>query len=279
MTIDIENNREELGLPPRGKSRGRLVLAAVLVMALAAGAGLMLGARDREQRRQDFFAEWQELVRENDPDQYRRKLGELEKLRALLLDEPPVRLFMSRIYLHASGRLPAQQAYYSQALSELEAAVRLAGNRDNNAWQDEVDNLRAQIYTETNRHEEALTALERQGAKLQHTEGTRLSEKVLWMNSLAYLSAISENPRVSDPEKALLLAREMVAAEVALGETTPARSPALLDTLAAAYYATGDSAQAVRVQREALQLADSPDLSVYVRHYRDYLRAGKSSGK
>ena len=83
-------------------------------------------------------------------------------------------------------------------------------------------------------------------------------------NNLAWLYATSEDPHFRNPEQALELARHAV-------ELTQWNQATYIDTLAEAFYANRNYAEAVRVQTKALQL--EPEKPEYQDHMDRYRKA------
>ncbi|HEV8322625.1 MAG TPA: hypothetical protein VG389_13495 [Myxococcota bacterium] len=99
----------------------------------------------------------------------------------------------------------------------------------------------------------------------------------LWRNNLAWVLCIAPDPAVYAPHEALELAKDVVAE----GKWTVA---AHIDTLAEAYYATGDYAAALATSERALALSDveGDDLAELTEHlmkYRRALRHGVPAGR
>ncbi len=82
------------------------------------------------------------------------------------------------------------------------------------------------------------------------------------MNSLALLLATSDEKSVRNPQQAIALATKAVAAE---------NNPDYLDTLAAAYFADGQTGKAVETEQKAL--ARDPENDSYQQAMRKYLAA------
>ena len=82
------------------------------------------------------------------------------------------------------------------------------------------------------------------------------------MNNLALLMATSRNTAVRNPEQAIVLATKAVAA---------GGKPDYLDTLAAAYFANGQTDKAVETEQKAL--AKAPDNEDYQKALQNYLAA------
>ena len=85
------------------------------------------------------------------------------------------------------------------------------------------------------------------------------------MNNLALLLATSKNPRVRNPEEAVSLASKAVAA---------ANNPDYLDTLAAAYFAAGQTDNAIEAEQKALAM--NPGNNSYKESLQKYLAAGSA---
>jgi TPR repeat protein len=86
------------------------------------------------------------------------------------------------------------------------------------------------------------------------------------MNSLALLLATSDDKHVKNPQEAVALATKAVAAS---------NNPDYLDTLAAAYFANGDTDKAVETEQKAL--ARKPENEDYQKAMQKYLGAAHGS--
>jgi TPR repeat protein len=82
------------------------------------------------------------------------------------------------------------------------------------------------------------------------------------MNNLALLLATSKNERVRNPQEAISLATKAVAS---------ANNPDYLDTLAAAYFAAGQTDKAIEAEQKALAM--SPENASYKESLQKYLTA------
>jgi uncharacterized protein len=82
------------------------------------------------------------------------------------------------------------------------------------------------------------------------------------MNNLARLMATSKNTAVRNPQQAIVLATKAVAA---------GSNPDYLDTLAAAYFANGQTDRAIETEQKAL--ARAPDNDLYQKALQNYLAA------
>lgn len=108
----------------------------------------------------------------------------------------------------------------------------------------------------------AFLAAEKYGEALENLEEAlkRSPGNSFVMNNIAWIYATSKDPRYSDGQKAVRIAREALL-------ITPA-SPFIWSTLAEAYYFNGDYEKAARAAREALRLiktagATGPRLEEY----------------
>lgn len=86
------------------------------------------------------------------------------------------------------------------------------------------------------------------------------------LNNLASLMATTKDPHVHNPKQAIVLASKAVAASP---------NPDYLDTLAAAYFADGQTDKAVETEQKAL--ARSPDNDDYQKALQKYLAAAHGS--
>lgn len=291
MPIPLDNPdlRDALGLPSRPLSRPRwhlLVAAGAGVLAAAAALGYLAGTLRMDYRRTQFARGHAGLVREYDPTRVRDGLGRLEAQRAALVDDPRMRMAMASVYIHAAQVLPHQRHFLEQAWGELQAAAARLRDKTNAVTSRHVADLESHVLMELGRDQEARERF--------HTM-TRLAEankwdlqrrvQIMFDNNLSYLLASAKDPSVRDPAQALRLAKgvigctAMIEKETPAGEGTtyrlPSEVPSLLDTLAEAYHAAGDSRQALRIQRAALAMARSRGLDVYLKHFDKYERAAK----
>jgi tetratricopeptide (TPR) repeat protein len=163
-----------------------------------------------------------------------RDAGELAQasvqLRAALSRDP------TRADLHALlGLVLAERGQHEAALAALDAALRLDGSRA------EVHAHRAAQLEALGREVEAVDAWR---ATLAH--GVR---SVGALNNLAWLLAAGRDPRLRDPEEAIVLADEAV-------RLSGGRDPNVLDTLATAQAAAGRHAAARITAARALEAAE-----------------------
>jgi TPR repeat protein len=82
------------------------------------------------------------------------------------------------------------------------------------------------------------------------------------MNNLALLMVTSKNTAVRNPQQAIVLATKAVAA---------GSNPDYLDTLAAAYFANGQTDKAIETEQKAI--ARSPDNEAYQKALQGYMAA------
>ena len=94
------------------------------------------------------------------------------------------------------------------------------------------------------------------------------------LNCLAWLKAASKNPQLHDPQEAIRLAKRAC-------ELTQSQNPVMLDTLAAAYAATGRFDEAVETAEKALKLAQEANqqqLTERIEKRLELYKAGKAYG-
>ena len=84
------------------------------------------------------------------------------------------------------------------------------------------------------------------------------------LNNLAWLLATSDDPRLRDTKRALVLAKKAVALE---------HSPVYLDTLAEAYYVNGYREEAVQTMKEAFSKTKE-NKDYYEKQLRKFLSGG-----
>jgi len=132
------------------------------------------------------------------------------------------------------GRLLAERGDPEAGIAELEASLRLASSEPG------VHALLAALLQRGGRESGAIDHY-RSALAL----GARTPEL---LNDLAWLLATAADPALRRPAEALRLASEAVSLR---------RDSDLLDTLAAAHFASGDAQSAARVQREALAQAEA----------------------
>ncbi len=269
--------RQALGLPeqPLGRKRRRpLLWAALGVVLFATAAGWFAGNLRLAYRRSRFQQTAAELETAFTPEEVHGVLARLEEQRPALVEDPASRITMAAAYLQAAQMLPHQQPFLRQAADELAAA---AGTTDDHLPADvqhSLLQLETWVFPELERDAEALAALGRL-ERLLEEHGARIPRS-LWIqhdNNLAYLLARSRDPAVGDPARALALAKGVIASTTPVEGRLPTDVAAYLDTLAEAYCASGNPAQALLIQRSALALAEGEGLAVYLEHYDTYREA------
>jgi len=269
--------REALGLPPRplrASSAPLLVAAALAVLVLAGLAGWLAGTFRHSYRLRAFCEAAFALQREQRPGRVQEALTALEAERMPLVLDPLARWAMSLAYVKAAQIFPNARPYVQQAREEIQAAGELLGpaTAARIAWQ--IEDTRAQVLMELGRDQDARQAFRALEQILSESpDQVDPHARLTYDNNLAYLLASSQDPQVRDPETALRLAKKVVSSTLVLdAESTrlPSQEPAYLDTLAEAYHASGDSRQAIFIQRRALAGADTAGLDVYLRHFDAY---------
>ncbi|MBN2712552.1 MAG: hypothetical protein JXR97_09005 [Planctomycetes bacterium] len=305
---------ESLGIQPRRNPNARralIVLAAVGVGIVAGVCGYTVGTLDHRARVKKFAETATSALKARTPGEFRSILGDMEKQRAAVAQNPFVRFIMGRTYILAADRLPEQRINYEQALSEIKAAAYLTPREEIYSVNPfEISDAKSQILVELGRYEEALAETDRMQGIVKNMakdkfadfimrqliisswrfsmllekngNGKKLSDpnfrrdmlnwlQVNFDNSRAYLLAVADDPKVKDPATALDLAKEVIKNPLPLLDGGFASGmPALVDTLAEAYYANGDKEKAVNAQTTALALATTDSLAIYLQHYDKY---------
>ncbi len=275
--------RHQLGLPPKLPRHWPvvMVLAGAICVSLAAGVvGYIAGEIHSRMRLITFARETGKALQVRDPQALQTALAELERQRASLVRQPEARILMAKAYLRAAAVLPRQQPYREQAFSEIKAAKRHASAlADNPGLERDLTDLESMVLMDLDRHQQAKAAFDRLQAGLDKmSPAARRLEEIQFSNNLAYLLASSPDPRVRDPEAALALAEKVIKSDQLLpGQRHTTEVAAYLDTLAEAMFASGKPEEAVRIQRSALALAQTPHLVVYLKHYEKYAKAAKEA--
>ena len=227
-------------------------------VSLAAEHLLEQGARFHTLHQDDkAAAAWREAARLTPADERPH-----EQLGLLYLDEKriPDAIHEYREALHFSPGSPRAQLGLARAYREsgdlaksreLFEAV-LSKNPPDAQGQEDLANLCAEVKL----YQEAVS---------HYRQALRLDPKMAEAyNNLAWLYATSEDPHFRNPEQALELARHAV-------ELTQWNQATYIDTLAEAFYANRNYAEAVRVQTKALQL--EPEKPEYQDHMDRYRKA------
>ncbi len=272
------DHRLALGLPPGPiGSAGRLSLlvGALAVLLVAGFGGWLAGSLRLAGRMRAMSVLFVELQDAHIVGGVRDCLDRMARNRAGLGREPAGRLLMAMGYAAAAEYFPAKEPYLRQAMVELDVCGNALEKNENPGLRLMYADLRSQVLMELGRDREALRELRFVEDRLRENAGMLNGPELLQhKNNLAYLLASSRDAAVRDPEKALRLAKEVVGSTVILPDgRRPSRVAAYLDTLAEAYFASGNAAQALVVQRTALCLAHSHGLHEYLRHFDKY--AGK----
>ncbi|MDR1744599.1 MAG: hypothetical protein LBS30_02475 [Planctomycetota bacterium] len=266
--------REECGLPPAGQpfwragglTGGRLLglLAATALLGWLAGMG---SARWREA----WLAALPARVAAAATAQEASDLMTRGRMYATALPGNRImRRDLALAALTAAENAPRRLGYCANA-ANLFRGIDPEGVPDREVFATGI--AEAGAYGEIGDYPAAFRALDRAGAGLEHIadEQRRRSLRLLLVNTQAYFLAIAPAGQGGDAEKALRLARLMVASRDALpGGGHASGSAAFLDTLAAAWNANGDSGRAASAQSLALGLADARGLDVYLRHYDEF---------
>jgi tetratricopeptide (TPR) repeat protein len=162
--------------------------------------------------------------------EYDQGLVFLQKAVDLDANNAPAALTLGQT-LMALGKLPEAEARLVSLLHHQDAEI--AGQ----AWAHV-----GEVQSRAKRWSEAANTLEK-GVAAQ-------PENAILLNNLSWLYATAEDTAVRNPKRAVELGEKAV-------QLTDGRNAALLDTLAEAYYVSGDKAKAIEHLRKALALAPS----------------------
>ena len=265
--------REECGLPPveDGKPRRHAtairVCILLAVLAVAGWAGGIATARWREA----WLGSLPGLVSRAEPGERAELLARGRVYATALRDRPDAARNLAIAGIVAAGPAPRRLGYYANVANLLD---RAGSGASGSPEVDFASDLAASgAYAELGRYSEAFARLGRADAALKRIEdeNRRRSYQLLLVNAQAYYLATAPREAGRNPEKSLHLAQLLVSSRDKIADGGHASgSAAFLDTLASAWFATGDDEQAAKTQVFALGLADTGDLDVYLRHYDEF---------
>lgn len=264
--------REECGLPPAGSGLPgwkRRVLGFLSLFAFLIAAG-WLGGTLTARWREAWMADLPALVARAPGPEVSGLMNRGRLYATALPRRPGVARNLAVAALVAAERSPRRLGYFANA------ANLFSGGSGVMADDFGAQVTAAGVYAELGDYPRAFAALDRADAIAgrETDPERRRSLRLLLVNAQAYFLATA--PGGGNPEKALHLAQLLVTSRDRLpGGGYASGSAAFVDTLAAAYYATGNVERAVATQRMALGLADSGELHEYLRHYDDF--ASRSS--
>lgn len=295
MAFQPEERRSELGLPPLISRRQRIffgIFAITILPLVVGGVGWAIGTLYRGTQMQTLQKEFNDAV-QLEPTALAQAIPEIETTAANLSGNIYTHLLMADLYAFAARRLPSQQMYNEQALRDTQKALQLA-KADSTIEPVALMQLYSQeagLLQDLGHDREAIKAsehamkmLKKVKTKLPDTktstakksqDAALASLRITLLNSHAYLLASAKDVSKSEALKALVLAKEVIASPQPQGGRFTSDIPPYLDTLAEAYFATGDAKQALMIQKRALALAKGEELAIYLVHYDKYLAAAK----
>lgn len=267
--------REEMGLPPPAGTGSGWRRAAIRLLALAVAlwsAGWLAGEFVRGSRVRDLGSLAHRVGRA-DPAEASNLLARNRPLAVATAEDPAAALSWCAAAITAAEASPRRMGYFGNLAHLADGLGRELADRPAAAFHAET--LQAHIFSELGRHPEAFAALgraEKALSALPDGPGARALRLHL-VNLQSYLLATAPDHAGRNPGRALHLAQTMISSrdEVSPGEY-PSGSAALVDTLAAAWFAVGDRERAIETQSLALGLAKPGDLAVYLEHYDAYRR-------
>ncbi|MCL2000460.1 MAG: hypothetical protein FWG74_03415 [Planctomycetes bacterium] len=273
--------REECGLPPAGADRPgwqRFIprFIGLVVVLLAAGwTGGTAAARWRE----DWMASLPARVARADAGERAELLARGGLYAAALPNRPRVLQNLVFAILTAAERAPRRLGYYGSLVHIFDGLVPDSGGDP--AGEFGLWLVASGVYLELGEYAKAFASLERADAALERLPDAALarSHRLLLVNAQAYCLATAPEGSGRDSGRAVHLAELMITSrdELASGGNA-SDSAAFMDTLATAWFAAGDTENAIAAQRLALGLADSEGLVEYLKHYDDFVQALKYTG-
>lgn len=261
--------REEWGLPPVVTSSPvwRMVLivggslAAVIIVGWVVGS---IAERWQEYRLAEIPAR---IYFADSPEEVRDLLVRAEELAQS--GRPVARLGLAQACMTAADRLPWRAGLYGYCRDLLENLALTTGG---DPWIEfNVNMVYSGVMNELGGEEQALAALNAASSALSRLPDSQRkvrSELLHLANNRVYLLVSASNKKVRDPGQALETIKLVISSrdELAPGHW-PSGSAAFVDTLAMAWYASGDDNRAKKTQMAALGLANPGDHSVYLKHY------------
>jgi tetratricopeptide (TPR) repeat protein len=159
-------------------------------------------------------------------------------------------------WLYATAQDPDARNF-QKALDYAKRAVAATHGRNT----DYLDTL-AEAYWVNRRYQDAAR---------QYEEMIRIDPmNAEYLNEAAWLYATVGDPQVRNPQKAVQYAREAVAC-------SHEKDPAILDTLAEAYYVGRQYNDAIQTEKKAMALSPTDQVQPYKDHLKKYKRAQEES--
>ncbi len=275
-------SREECGLPPVGEmrrpTRRSLALKTVLLLAALVAAGWMAGV---------FAARWREawvnslpaLVSRAGPEETAELLSRGRIYATALADNQRVRSDFALALQVAAERSVRRMGYYGNLANIYTRHVTDEGRPEREFA---TEFAASGVYAELKDYTRAFACLAKadQALSRYQDEKAKHAHRLLLVNAQAYYLAVAPIRSGGNAEKALHLAQLLISSRDELADGSYASDQAaFLDTLASAWFATGDAEKAVETQSLALGLADSGRLDVYIENFDKFKRAAKAKAR
>lgn len=266
-------SREECGLPPEDAAkpnRKTAVLRTLCLLAILTAVGWMAGVATARWR-EEWASALPALVYRAGPEETVGLLSRGRMYAVALPERPRIARDLAFASLVAAERAPRRMGYYGNLANIFDAMD--FGQVGPPAAEFATLLTASGVYAELDEYAKAFACLRQADAALDRIgdEQARRSHQLLLVNAQAYYLAVAPAGEGRNPERALHLAQLLLTSKDELpGGGHASGSAAFLDTLASAWHAAGDSAQAARTQALALGLADSAGLDVYLKHYDEF---------
>ena len=273
-------NRDDCGLPPLRNpalARWKAVTWSVVFFAVVVFSGWLAGSLTARSRSLSLEALPVAAAEASLTGNAQAVLTRGRMLATALRGDPRAALGLAEAVFVVAQNAPRQMGFYGNVDSIISGIGEKLVFSPFHAFRARL--LHSAVLLELGRNEESLAALKKADDALKDLPDGPLSRafKLNVVNQQAYILAVSESPRVGNPEKALHLAELMISSQDVFPDGSFASSSAaFVDTLAAAWFATGQREKALEVQSLALGLASSRELAVYLKHYDLYANAEPS---
>lgn len=269
MNIDINQDRELLGLPPKNKYIPprifKLFLAGLLVFLFSSGIGKLLEYAVKQNTQLSALTKIEDIYKYYDVQQAK---DILQSLRAQADTSPQARLIYASGCISAADIMPDSHIWLEESLNQLEILKK-----------EEITDTALKTYITLNyssvlfnlgKDEEALNAIKEVNKNKTLTEILSIAPDEIaggtnYYNLYAYILATATNQSIKNPELALKLIKRVI-------PLPDGRSAAYLDTLAMAYFANNMTIDAIKAQRIALAKADYSSLWELTEHYSELIK-------
>jgi len=250
----------------------KIVYALLIAVVLLFSAGLIIGKLILKEQEQLFRKEIIRLSGEVDPDNYQKLQEGVNRLAVPIINQPKVKIQLAVLYAELAENVRFQKLYYE----EIKRLLNSVQNADHVLLQ-QKNILLALVYAKEGNDRKAWELLQTFGTEYEQKAGSSLTvQDIRLMNFKAFLLATTKDETLYNPAEAFRLVSKMMESEKPIVARDAdgkehrffvADVAAYLDTLAWAYHAIGENAQAVKTQRMALAKLTGQDAWELVRAY------------